>query len=245
MQSVTLFDSCGLVPRSSGMSFSRIGNSYVLLLKLLSGNLDEASNMAMAIPENELDIGGLSTIGTFRNVRELLGDASKLRLGDILALLRRSWSTDPRDMIYGLLELVPDSSIIPDYSHASTRDVFMDLVHRCIMEEKSLDIITLRRETSAELELPSWVPDWTITWVMGYGEDYKMMENPDPPPFPLILKYGSGALLRNIILNASSGPDSSVPIEAWTADASSVPSATIEQSPFNLDCWWDSNRPYQ
>ncbi|KAH6709582.1 heterokaryon incompatibility protein-domain-containing protein [Leptodontidium sp. MPI-SDFR-AT-0119] len=193
-------------------------------------NLDEASNMAMATPENELDIGGLSNIDTFSIMRELLRDAVNLRLSDIVALLRRSRSTDPRDMIYGLLGLVPRCSIRVDYSNASTKYVYLDLVHRCIVEEESLDIVTLCRKTSSNLELPSWVPDWTDPWVLGYGEDYKAMTNPDPPSYPLILKYGSGALLKNFISNTSSGLDSTLQFEAWSADASSAPRASIDKT---------------
>ena len=93
--------------------------------------------------------------------------------------------------IYGLLGLVPKSSFNVDYYHATTRDVYVDLVHQCLHAEQSLDIITLCRKTSSSSELPSWVPDWTASWVVGYGEDYKAMDDPDPPPIPLILKYGS------------------------------------------------------
>jgi len=204
------------------------------LLNVTLGNLDEASNIAMAIPENEIDIGGLSNIDTFNIIRELLRNAPrKVRLSDILALLRRSRSTDPRDMIYGLLGLVPKSSFNVDYYHATTRDVYVDLVHQCLHAEQSLDIITLCRKTSSSSELPSWVPDWTASWVVGYGEDYKAMDDPDPPPIPLILKYGSGALLKNII--APSMPDHVVgsnstqqQFTAWSADAHTPPSATID-----------------
>ncbi|KAG4443713.1 hypothetical protein IFR05_000802 [Cadophora sp. M221] len=193
-------------------------------------NLDEASTMAMTTPENELDVGGLSNIDTFSIMRELLRDAVNLRLSDIVALLRRSRSTDPRDMIYGLLGLVPNSSIRSDYSHATTEDVYLDLIHRCILEEESLDIITLCRKASSNLELPSWVPDWTDPWVLGYGEDYKAMKNPDPPPYPLILKYGSGALLKNFISDTSPGPDSTLQFEKWSAGASSAPRANIDRT---------------
>ncbi|PVH88545.1 HET-domain-containing protein [Cadophora sp. DSE1049] len=222
-----------IIFRSSKLSTDRIQKSEAAL-NVLSGNLDEASNMAMAIPENELDIGGLSNIDTFSIIRELLKDASnKIRLSDILALLRRSRSTDPRDMIYGLLGLVPNSSIKVDYSHATTRDVYLDLVHRCLVEEKSLDIITLCRKMSSSPIFPSWVPDWTEPWVVGYGEDYKAMDDPNPPPLPLILKYGSGALLKNTIAPSSPGNDvgsvSTFQFMAWCADALVPPSATVDK----------------
>ncbi|KAH6704369.1 heterokaryon incompatibility protein-domain-containing protein [Leptodontidium sp. MPI-SDFR-AT-0119] len=206
--------------------------SDTIFLNVQSGNIDEASNMAMATPENVLDIGGLSNIETFSRVRELLSNTSNMRLSDILALLRRSRSTDPRDMIYGLLGLVPSSSIKVNYSQANTKDVYLDLVHQCIAEEKSLDIVTLCRKTSAPSDLPSWVPDWTEPWVMEYDEDYKAMLDPNPPPFPLILKYGSGGLLKQFLApsNPISSSDTTLQFTAWAADTEIAPSATVDKT---------------
>lgn len=142
-------------------------------------------------------------------------------------------------MVYGLLGLVPNSSIRPDYSHATIQDVYSSLVHQCITEEKSLNIITLCRNPSTNTQHPSWVPDWTESWVLGYGDDYKVMQNPDPPPFPLILKYGTGELLKDFTTvdspEAVLGPEGApLKFTAWSADGSAAPRATVQQIPLAL-----------
>ncbi len=191
------------------------------------------------MPEDQVDIGGLSNIETLNILRELLAHGAQLQLGDILALLRRSRSTDPRDMVYGLLGLVTGNYIRPDYSRATIQDVYLSLVRQCIFEEKSLDIITLCRNPLTNTQHPSWIPDWAgSSWVLGYADDYKVMQDPgpDPPPFPLILKYGSGELLKNFttvddqeaVFGSGSTP---LKFTAWSADGSTTPRATLQQNP--------------
>src|SRR5271168_973238 len=116
-----------------------------MVLTSTAGTLDQASNIAM--PADNLDFGGLPNLETITIVRELLSLEPKLSLGDVLASLRRSRATDPRDMIYGLLGLIPNSPIQPDYSKATTQDVYASLVEQCIEEGGSLDIITMCRKS--------------------------------------------------------------------------------------------------
>jgi hypothetical protein len=178
------------------------------------------------------EFGGLPNLETITIIRELLNVGAKLLLSDVLACLRRAKATDPRDMIYGLLGILSSKSIRPDYSSTTPQDLYLSLVDYCIKEEKSLDMITLcRRSPSSTMELPSWVPDWTESWVETFEST-----NVDLPTFPLILKYGSGELLRSfaefddqlILRNAEGDP---LKITAWSAHGSTAPVATIQSSP--------------
>jgi hypothetical protein len=183
--------------------------------------------MAVDNPE----FGGLPNLETITIIRELLSVGAKLLLSDVLACLRRAKATDSRDMIYGLLGILPSKSIRPDYS-STPQDLYLSLVDYCIKEEKSLDIITLcRRSPSSTMELPSWVPDWTESWMETFEST-----NADLPTFPLILKYGSGELLRSfaefndpLILRNAEGD--SLNLTAFSAHGSTVPVATIQSSP--------------
>jgi hypothetical protein len=205
--------------------------SKVIVLIIQLGNLDQASNIvAMAVDNSEF--GGMPNLETITIIRELLSVGAKLLLSDVLACLRRAKATDPRDMIYGLLGLLPSKSIRPDYSSTTPQELYLSLVDYCIKEEKSLDIITLcRKSPSSTMELPSWVPDWTESWT----ETFKGT-NVDLPTFPLILKYNSGELLRSfaefddpsILRNANGDP---LNLTAWSAHGSTTPVATIQSSP--------------
>lgn len=184
------------------------------------------------------DFGGLPNIETLNLMRDLVS-REVLSLGDVLASLRLSRATDPRDMVYGLLGLVPNCSIRPDYAKATIQDVYLNLVEYCIKEEKSLDIITLCRQSSSTMELPSWVPDWTKSWENINEESSPDGENTDLPPSPLVLKYISGELLRNFtefdkpeVLRNAEGVE--LKLKAWSAHGSRPPDATIQRTSFTM-----------
>ncbi|KAH8679988.1 heterokaryon incompatibility protein-domain-containing protein [Tricladium varicosporioides] len=198
-------------------------------------NLDQASNITMTV--DNPNFGGLPNLETIGIIRELLSRHAKLTLGDALASLRRSKATDPRDMVYGLLGLLPNIPIRPDYLTASPQDVYLSLVEYCIIEEKSLDIITLCRKATSNLGLPSWVPDWTESWTRPDDQQDSSWDvaNIDLPPFQLILRYGSGELLRAFskfknpdILRNIEGTE--LQLTAWSSHGSSDPVATISKS---------------
>lgn len=199
------------------------------------GNLDQASNITMAV--DNPNFGGLPNLETIGIVRELLNRRAKLTLGDVLASLRRSKATDPRDMVYGLLGLFPNIPIRPDYLTASPQDVYLSLVEYCLIEEKSLDIITLCRKTTSGQGLPSWVPDWTESWTRPNNQEESSWDvtNIDLPPFQLILRYGSGELLRAFsefgdpdVLRNTEGTE--LQLTAWSSHGSTAPVATILKS---------------
>ena len=203
-----------------------------MLLTERLGKLDQASNIAM--PAENPDFGGLPNLETITIIRELMSLKSKLSLSDVLACLRRSRATDPRDMVYGLLSLIPNKALHPDYSNATTQDVYIALVEQCITEEKSLDIITLCRRSASALSLPSWVPDWTESYERGDELHGELLDG-DLPTQPLILKYGSGEHLRSFtliddpfpVLNVEGIPRRLTP---WSADNKKDPVATVQRS---------------
>ncbi|KAF4613395.1 hypothetical protein G7Y89_g15494 [Cudoniella acicularis] len=192
----------------------------------------------MTADYSDFDFGGFPNLETITIIREFLSYGVKLPLGDVLASLRRARATDLRDMIYGLLGLMPNNSIRPDYSKATPQDVYLSLVEYRIMEEKSLDIITLRRKSSSTMELPSWVPDWTESWE-NIEESSPDMDDIDLPTSPLVMKYGSGELLRSFIefnkpeiLRNPEG--TTLKLKAWSVHNSTPPVAIIQKSPSTL-----------
>lgn len=201
-----------------------------IFLIMHTGNLDQANNIAMAV--DSPDFGGMPNLETIAIIREMLGLGAKLLLSDVLVCLRRAKATDPRDMIYGLLGILPSKRIRADYSLTTPQDLYISLVDYCIKEESSLDIITLcRRSPNSKMELPSWVPDWTESWI----EELEL-SNVDLPTYPLVLKYGSGELLRSfaefedplVLRNTEGDP---LRLTAWSAHRSTAPIATIQTSP--------------
>jgi hypothetical protein len=72
--------------------------------------------------------------------------------------------TDPRDKIYGLLGLVADRELQelglkPDYTQ-SCREVYTN-VAAALLRQGHLCMLSLCQFPRTQLELPSWVPDWS------------------------------------------------------------------------------------
>ncbi|KAK4141305.1 heterokaryon incompatibility protein-domain-containing protein [Dichotomopilus funicola] len=72
-------------------------------------------------------------------------------------------STDPRDVVYGLLHLIPDHGIVPGYRKA-VWEVYADWAAKAMLQHGNMELlsyVTAKEEcwTDVELDLPSWVPD--------------------------------------------------------------------------------------
>ncbi|KAH6630950.1 heterokaryon incompatibility protein-domain-containing protein [Chaetomium sp. MPI-SDFR-AT-0129] len=72
-------------------------------------------------------------------------------------------STDPRDVVYGLLHLIPDHGIVPDYRKA-VWEVYADWAAKAMLQHGNMELLSYvtakeERWTDVELDLPSWVPD--------------------------------------------------------------------------------------
>ncbi|KAL2117632.1 hypothetical protein VTJ04DRAFT_7292 [Mycothermus thermophilus] len=98
----------------------------------------------------------------------------------VLHIADMHYSSDPRDSVYGLLHLIPQSScgsevgcgqdmIIPDYNRPA-RDVYIDWARRAILECRDLRLLSYagtglvtswvgNPNNITELNVPSWVPD--------------------------------------------------------------------------------------
>jgi hypothetical protein len=97
-------------------------------------SLSKAAREALFFPGAEL-ARSLSLLYS-----ERFGDA-KMTLMDCLVLARERRATDPRDYIYGLLNLVDDHAIVPDYS-ASVATIYAELVEYMIGRDEALDVLS-------------------------------------------------------------------------------------------------------
>ncbi|KFA72154.1 hypothetical protein S40288_07067 [Stachybotrys chartarum IBT 40288] len=88
-----------------------------------------------------------------RNIRSVLAD------------VRSAKCKDPRDRVYGLLNLlephVEELGIVPDYN-LTTTEVYLDLVLKSISHHKSLKLLRSAGLQRNVPKLPSWVPDLTV-----------------------------------------------------------------------------------
>jgi hypothetical protein len=78
-----------------------------------------------------------------------------------LTQFRYALQTDPRDKIYAFSTLTNDLGIFADYTK-SVRDVYIHATTAHISRYRSLNIICQSYFGGKRLELPSWVPDWTL-----------------------------------------------------------------------------------
>ncbi|KAK3298703.1 uncharacterized protein B0H64DRAFT_80781 [Chaetomium fimeti] len=126
------------------------------------------------------------------------GTVDFLRLFYVIKMLRQGWSSgegglspcgllyesrwleceDPRDRIYGFLDLVPrilEAGVVPDYgTSVSTACIYADFARKTIQHSGCVDILNYAREwrnAAATLEtaasdgadrLPSWAPNWAV-----------------------------------------------------------------------------------
>ncbi len=99
-------------------------------------------------------------------VRSLVGNYQKRTLMYLLDRTKDAQCCDPRDRIYavlGMLDAPSRRQIVPDYSK-TTRDVYTEIVLEDIKKEKSLRMFRQCevRYSPRDLELPSWVPDFSV-----------------------------------------------------------------------------------
>src|SRR5207237_833112 len=89
-------------------------------------------------------------------------EGKTMHLIDGLILSRQRRTTDTRDHIYGILSVINDAGIGPDYSK-STHALYRDLARHSIEKDKSLDILTACKRVNLEQSsLPTWAPDWSV-----------------------------------------------------------------------------------
>lgn len=97
----------------------------------------------------------------FRSVRR--GDA-RPSLMFVLQVSGTRQSTDPRDAVYGLLNVIPDHGIVPDYAKP-VAEVYVDWAVKTMLAQGNMDLVSYaapggeQEEDVTDLDLPSWVPD--------------------------------------------------------------------------------------
>jgi hypothetical protein len=107
-----------------------------------------------------------------------LSDKGDVPLGSFMHPPRNCKCSDPRDRVYALLSIYHhDLNIVPDY-RLSKEEVYQDFCLRHIASTKyeNLDTIKSCEMHDSPSDLPSWVPDWSISNV----------------PMPIKINFASG-----------------------------------------------------
>ncbi|ERF69727.1 hypothetical protein EPUS_09347 [Endocarpon pusillum Z07020] len=98
----------------------------------------------------------LQNHGNSKEVREWC------QLYRLLRLRQLHEASDPRDLIFSLLSLSRTDNgenFKPNYK-LSVEDVFTQAAAQTIRESRDISLLSERERRGADLELPSWVPDW-------------------------------------------------------------------------------------
>lgn len=110
------------------------------------------------------------TLGGVRGELAIRAELSAVQLGlvspslmFVLYVANTRAATDPRDVVYGLLHLIPDHGIVPDYRKA-VWEVYVDWAAKAMLGHGSMELLSYvttkaERWSNVELDLPSWVPD--------------------------------------------------------------------------------------
>lgn len=122
-------------------------------------------------------LNGVKSLGLMRilrNERDTEQKQRTLSLLDLVEETRHFGSTMPVDKIYAILGLVRDGDIDVDYN-AKPEDVYRQFAVRHLLPQQNLEILShcvISREPR-ELDLPSWVPDWTRP---GFVEPFRIRD---------------------------------------------------------------------
>jgi hypothetical protein len=105
---------------------------------------DAAISLFKAFPADGQNVGNNSGVGGLANLiniayfREIKDSGCALSIRGVVACLRQSNSTDPRDMVYGVMDLVT-TSIRPYYTRATTENVYISPYYGVYSLSKSND----------------------------------------------------------------------------------------------------------
>jgi hypothetical protein len=92
--------------------------------------------------------------------RKTLKEGSFLSPLQTLRLFHKREATDPRDKVFGLLALLQDHFLDPDY-HLSKGTAYLQTALKIIESTKRLDLLANANSSNLS-DLPSWCPDWSI-----------------------------------------------------------------------------------
>ncbi|KAK2809800.1 hypothetical protein FQN50_003440 [Emmonsiellopsis sp. PD_5] len=107
----------------------------------------ELSIISPGAPSWLIDMSSWSKV-TGQNLLRLLIDTSSYKC------------SDPRDKVFGLLGLVQEQGLTPDYS-ISVEDVYTGIAAYIIKHHRNFDIFGLASTGKSAYALPSWVPDFS------------------------------------------------------------------------------------
>jgi hypothetical protein len=117
-----------------------------------------------AIPPERMSAWDSTRTMIFRIVTLGLRSCSYASLGQYLG---NAECRDPRDRIYAMLSLMrkPDSliGIEPDYSQ-TTEQLYTNAATRAMETERNLSLLESCNLATRTLDIPSWVPDWSVPW---------------------------------------------------------------------------------
>ena len=103
-----------------------------------------------------------------RDYKQTADSQEAMSLLDILEETRMYESTLPSDKIYAMLPFAPESDgVMVDYA-LKPEQVFTHMAVELLNKKQSLDILChcMLHTSPSNLDLPSWVPDWTVQgWV--------------------------------------------------------------------------------
>jgi hypothetical protein len=130
----------------------------------------EEENWHMAIPSlvpHTLTVGSQRT-RTYTARKDLL---------PLLCKSRTSLATDPRDKVFALFPLLADAKaerLQADYA-ITTEQVYIEIA-TFLLSAFGLSFLPCLKEGSTLIDLPSWVPDWSLhvreAWMIGLGGVY-------------------------------------------------------------------------
>lgn len=126
----------------------------------------------------------LNTLGS--KVLRTLDTGFARTLDGLLASARDAKCSDPRDKVYGVLGMLANgedaSAVKVDYAMPVV-DLYTMVVRVCVGRYRDLRILSYCRPNDAKLQLPTWVPDWTVP-VEGYNlhEQYVAFVSSDESP---------------------------------------------------------------
>ena len=81
---------------------------------------------------------------------------------EMVILHRDRHATDPRDKIFALSAISQPSNFGVDYN-MSVQQLYCSFAAECIKEDKMTDILQHGYSREGIQDLPSWVPDWSVT----------------------------------------------------------------------------------
>ncbi|KAJ4213412.1 hypothetical protein NW757_014753 [Fusarium falciforme] len=114
---------------------------------------------------NDRQMEGLRQIDTWRRLQENRRE-NQLTAVQVMYRTRPTAATDPRDKVYSVLALLPESyraALRPDYSEAnSAQDVFKAMARHMVRSGDGMSMLYYAGTRKNLPGMPSWVPDWSF-----------------------------------------------------------------------------------